>query len=120
MTSAPSTSITQLTDKKGKTIYIGERYKSFICSSDAAPTSLHPRGNYLFCLLPEGLCCSLGSQLLDTSAFGLVRLKGAMRGDIIFVSLPNGASFFHSCFGDSQWVAASIVEGARVDETRQR
>lgn len=33
-----------------------------------------------------------------------------MLGDIIFVSSPNGAFSSHPCFGDSQWVAAPIVE----------
>lgn len=82
-----------------------------------------PGESRLFCGLPEGLGGSLGSQLLDTSVFGLVKawgFGGAVWGDIIFVSPPNGASSFHSCFGDSQWVAASIVEGARADETIQQ
>lgn len=72
-----------------------------------------PGESRLFCVSPEGLGCSLGSQLLDTLEFGLLMawglVGGAMWGDIIFVSLPNGASSFYSRVGDSQWVAASIV-----------
>lgn len=52
---------------KEKTINIWERYKSFICSFDIAHASHHPLGKRPFCVLPEGLCCSVGSQLLDTS-----------------------------------------------------
>lgn len=69
-----------------------------------------PGESYLFCMLPEALIWSLGRQLLVTSAFGWLEARGAVWGDVISVSLPNGASSFHSCFGDSQWVAASIVE----------
>lgn len=57
-----------------------------------------PGESHLFCTLPEGLGCSLGSQLLDTSACGLG--GGGWGVGIIsgFVSLPNGASSFQSCF----------------------
>lgn len=52
---------------KEKTINIWERYKSFICSFDISHTSHHPWGKRSFLSAPWRLCCSVGSQLLDTS-----------------------------------------------------
>lgn len=66
----------QLTDKNAKTINAGERYKSFICSFDATDIPSSQGEGRPFFVLPEGLSSSLGSQLLDTSVFGLGKAWG--------------------------------------------
>ena len=103
VTSAPSGSITQLINKKEKTVYIAERYKSFICSFDAAAGAPSSQGRAAFSLSsPRGSavagvvsCCGIP---LCLDWWG-PEARGAMRGDAIFLSLPNGASSFHFCFG---------------------
>lgn len=92
MTSAPSASIMQLRNKKGKTIYTERDINlsfALLMSPLIPQHPLIPGESHLFCELPEGLGCSWGGQLVDISAFGSVRargLGGRVRGYHLYVS----------------------------------
>lgn len=89
--------------KEENTIYTAERYKSLIFSYDVAPVSLHPWGK------PSFLWASRGAVAVEANCWIPQPLDSwILRGG------GRGASSDHYCFGESQWVGASVVEEAHI------